>query len=273
MNQDLIFDQTGKRMKTLTNPIPAPIYTRARAHAHTCEGRKSFPKSLLAGLAMMAVLLLGLGNTAWGQVEFTASQNYTAPTGYYISRIECWGAGGSGVQYSYTNKKNTKGGGGGGGGGYVGGYVKFPQGAQVNVHVASQNTTAGADGDSSYVKYPNIFLISAHGGGGAYQGTAGKGAGQGSGILAQAGGWYGNSIYKNGDLTKNSGGNGADGYYTTSGLITTKYHPASGGGGAGAGAGSNAGGGSASKRTGGAGVASNPGEGLNYLVIHQLIII
>ena len=204
------------------------VFTRARAHAHSCAPIYAYthanPKShsrislfpLL--MAFAVVMIVGVGNV-YGQVEFTSSTTYNTPTGYYISKIEAWGAGGAGVRYNSSNR----GGGGGGGGGYACGNVYLPQGASVTVHVAQQNTTAGATGDSSYVSYANnTFLLSAYGGGGASNYTAGKGAGQATNTVA--GNWFGASVYKNGNLVRNKGGNGADGYRTGKGTFLSPFN-------------------------------------------------
>ena len=257
------------------------VFTRARAHVHTCafiyahthETPKSSSRTPLFPLLMAfaVVMIVGVGN-AWGQEQepnpkpFTynngVAEQWSAPTGYYISKIECWGGGGSGAKYSSGGSLSTKkkGGGGGGGGGYAGGNVKLPQGAQVTVFVGKGgdgvNGETGNPGVASYVDYKNnTFRITANGGGNASQRSGGYGAGQASNTVA--GFWTDNSPYEEGTLIRKKGGNGSNG---SNGL--TRY---SGGGGAGAGSGADGGSADGSER--GNGVSSNPGSSFTFQYI------
>ena len=200
--------------------------------------QKKFP--FLGVMLLTAVFLISAGE-AWGQTQTillkrntttgnpekvtssdpgTISNNnvYTPPTGYYISKIECWGAGGGG-QYEDGM--------GGGGGAYARtqAFTDIPAGVGVTVSIGkggnagTSNSTSGVNGGSTTVSYTANYQVSAVGGysGGAGYNVWGKG-GQASSCTFK--GWTKDQAY--------SGGNGADdGSYWG-----TKY---GGGGGSGAG--------------------------------------
>ena len=244
-------------MKTANKPTRACICTRARAHARTPL------RTLACAWALFLALMVGAGS-AWGQtlekgttpISTTGESTHTTPTGWKITKIECWGGGGSGAYRNSGSSSNKTGGGGGGGGGYVGANVYFPQGAQVTVKVgtggAAVSNGSGNLGGASYVDYnSNTFRVTANGGAGASDATGGYGAGQNN---TAVGSWTNSSTYLNGTPTTHKGGNGA-----TSSGARTRY---SGGGGAGAGSGAD--GGSASNSDGGAGVSTNPGASISY---------
>jgi uncharacterized repeat protein (TIGR02543 family) len=185
MNQNFTINQTMGQEKTLTNPNPAPIYTRARAHAHTRASRKPLSKSLLAGLAMMAVLLLGVGNTAWGQtptpVEHTkkfetassSEQTWTLPEGLYqITEIKAWGGGGGGGNAHSSGANSVVGSGGGGGAhSYFSTTVKLSTDALRTVkYKVGSGGSGGSSGGESTVTVGGTKRV--HAGGGSNGSTA-----------------------------------------------------------------------------------------------------
>jgi len=149
-----------------------------------------------------------------GVQSFTTSGVFTVPTGVRKIRVFLvGGGGGSGRGWFYTSSSRG-GSSGGGGGGYTKttNYISVAKGQQLAVTVAPRSNNGG-DGNASYVKYNNEYLVDIDGAQAiAYGGSAspnisayniGYGANGGSG--GGAGARYSSSS------TAASGAGGSDG--------------------------------------------------------------
>ena len=211
------------------HPVIQNPESKISSHLLTFSPSHHSWRLLLANCFLILVMMLGMGD-AWGQEEietgkvYTSSGNYQAPTGYYISKIECWGGGGNG----WKSNNSQLGGTGGGGGGYVATNVSnIPSTSSVTVSVGSNASTTVTLNSNYWVK--------------ADKGADGSSSGGGTGGSYSVKGWTvgSNDHHKGGD-----GGDGAqfhkyDTYWSLSCFCTKtrcdEWIAFSGGGGQGAG--------------------------------------
>ncbi|MBO4655467.1 MAG: hypothetical protein J5644_07980 [Bacteroidales bacterium] len=221
-------------------------------------------KKILFSTILCLALCLMLDNTTWGQtalnkgtttnISSTGTKTYYTPTGYKITKIEAWGAGGGGA-YNYQTS-NPGGGRGGGGGGYAAvSPTDIPFGSSKTISVTigaggnggKSSSKTGGNGGPSYVSYGGTEYVRANFGyaGGNSSGAGGQGGSSAKGL----------------SVTGHNGGSGGTPSYTSA---LGQWGMYSGGGGGGAGdSGNGASGNNAS--TGGNGgssskTSSNPGS-------------
>ena len=154
-------------------------------------------KHIILFTFLLLAFLLGMSDVAWGQTKatntitsgsvYTTSGDYVAPTGYRISKIECWGGGGDG----WKSGDNWKGGTGGGGGGYVATNV-------TNIGVTDKVTVSLGANTNTEVSYGTSYSVT------AYKGGKGSSSGGGAGGTSTATGWTRSAYQK--------GGNGGGAY-------------------------------------------------------------
>ena len=169
------------------------------------------------------------------------TNSYEAPRGYYINKIQCWGAGGGG-KAGYIGNSANWGGAGGGGGGYAEAtptnipsgdygkvYIKVGEGGAGGQGISNWRYRNGSPGDTTYVTYTmgaTTDSVIAYGGGGATFITSTSSS---SNIPGTGGSGHVTSNWQSSSYMTNSGGNG--------GNSSNAY---GGGGGGGAGSANNA---------------------------------
>lgn len=137
-------------------------------------------------------------NQLW--MTFTASQNYTVPSGYTIMDIFCVGGGGG--SYISTGSSN------GGGGGYTttAKNIKICEGQIVSIIVGAGGNLA--NGGASYVSYAGSIIANASGGymgGLRSSGKGGSGGGSSGAEDSKDQDWYGGAGGQDGSNGYSSG--------------------------------------------------------------------
>lgn len=207
-----------------------------RAFAFTYQGDKfAFTTSTVGAQTSV------LATQPQGIVNFTTSQTWAVPTN--VTSIDIFLAGGGGGGGIYGRVGDANGGGGGGGGGYTKNYYKIPvtPGQSIPVVVGAGGEKGSTGGSSSVVVNGATYYASGGSGGNSGSSTSNFSSGGSGGSGGGNGSMQFGSSYNYKSYPAGSGGYdgsaSSNGYYSTSGQLTTtrsfetgSYYSGGGGG-------------------------------------------